>query len=108
MRFSSLLIAALVFGLNSNDAGCVLPLLNEPEKLIPLRPFIETPDAAKADREGLARELELPYASLCIVVNPGAGLAEELITLAAMGEVLAQAAQQVSATLVQFLAAESG
>jgi 5'-methylthioinosine phosphorylase len=57
---------------------------------------------------GLARELALSYASLCIVVNPGAGLTEELITLAAMGEVLAQAAQQVSATLVQFLAAESG
>ena len=51
--------AALVFGLNSNDAGCVVPLLDNPEKLIPLRPFIETPKAVKPDREGLAEELKI-------------------------------------------------
>ncbi len=56
----------------------------------------------------LARELDLAYASLCIVVNPGAGLSDQPITLTAMTEVLAQAAQQVSASLVQLQRAQSG
>lgn len=55
----------------------------------------------------LARELELAYASLCIVVNPGAGLSDQPITLAAMTEVLAHAAQQVCAILVQLQRAQS-
>ncbi len=53
---------------------------------------------------GLARELGLAYASLCIVVNPGAGLTGEPITEAAMQTVLAEAATQVSRLLSQLLA----
>lgn len=33
---------------------------------------------------GLARELEVPYASVCVVINPGAGLSAESIDLAAL------------------------
>lgn len=36
----------------------------------------------------LARELALPYAALCLVVNPAAGIATETITMAAISEVL--------------------
>jgi 5'-methylthioinosine phosphorylase len=55
----------------------------------------------------LARELEMRYASLCIVVNPAAGLSDEPITLAGMGTVLATAAREISAVLAQLQWAES-
>ena len=54
---------------------------------------------------GLARELGLNYASLCLVVNPGAGLAEEPITLDAMREVLETSASRISAVITRLLAA---
>jgi 5'-methylthioinosine phosphorylase len=56
----------------------------------------------------LARELALEYASLCVVVNPAAGLTDEEITLVAMKEVLERAAEQVSAVITQLLAAVPG
>ena len=36
----------------------------------------------------LARELDLPYASVCMVVNPAAGLGDQPLTIAMMREVL--------------------
>ncbi|MHA7815215.1 MAG: S-methyl-5'-thioinosine phosphorylase [Pseudohaliea sp.] len=53
----------------------------------------------------LARELELPYASICMVVNAAPGLDDQPLTLAAMGEVLAREAGAVAALLRAFLTA---
>ncbi len=47
----------------------------------------------------LARELGLPYASLCIVVNAAAGLSDAPITLEAMGEALEKGAAEVAQLL---------
>jgi glycosyltransferase involved in cell wall biosynthesis len=45
--------ADLVFGLSSADAECVLPLLADPGRLVPIKPFIDTSryTSAAADRE---------------------------------------------------------
>lgn len=51
----------------------------------------------------LARELELPYACLALVVNPAAGKASGLITMADIERVLAAGMAQVKATLAQVL-----
>lgn len=51
----------------------------------------------------LARELGLAYASLCIVVNPGAGLTDELITMETIGANLARGIDDVKGLLVNFL-----
>ncbi|MDJ0878278.1 MAG: S-methyl-5'-thioinosine phosphorylase [Halieaceae bacterium] len=51
----------------------------------------------------LARELGLPYASLCIVVNAAPGLGDEPITLEAMGEVLEAGSAQVARLLQALL-----
>ncbi len=48
----------------------------------------------------LARELGLPYASLCIVVNAAAGLGTEPITLEAMSEVLEAGSARVAELLL--------
>lgn len=46
-----------VIGLNSGDAPCVLPLLDDPGRLVPLRPFTDiAPYAAAADRRSDHRE----------------------------------------------------
>ena len=37
---------------------------------------------------GLARELDIDYVSLCLVVNPAAGCSDELITMAAIDQVI--------------------
>ena len=47
----------------------------------------------------LARELELAYASVCMVVNPAAGLGDEPISLAMMGEILKREAGVVGLLL---------
>lgn len=52
----------------------------------------------------LARELNLPYACLCLVVNPAAGLAAEPITMAAIEAVLASGSGQMVAVLDRFMA----
>jgi 5'-methylthioinosine phosphorylase len=52
----------------------------------------------------LARELELPYACLALVVNPAAGKASGLITMAEIERVLAAGMAQVKETLAQVLA----
>ncbi len=53
----------------------------------------------------LAAELRLPYASLCIVVNPAAGLGEYPITLESMQAVLERGSGQVEQLLSAFLQA---
>lgn len=47
----------------------------------------------------LARELEMPFAGLCLVVNPAAGVAEEVIDLDAMSAVSVAGAQRMLALL---------
>jgi 5'-methylthioinosine phosphorylase len=51
----------------------------------------------------LARELELPYACLALVVNPAAGKSTGLITMAEIERVLEAGMAQVKATLTQVL-----
>ncbi|MCR8921921.1 S-methyl-5'-thioinosine phosphorylase [Dasania sp. GY-MA-18] len=53
----------------------------------------------------LARELEINYASLCLVVNPAAGCSEQLITMDDIHEVIDQGMGQVRAVLSQALPA---
>ncbi|WP_068826319.1 S-methyl-5'-thioinosine phosphorylase [Pseudomonas sp. BMS12] len=52
----------------------------------------------------LARELELPYACLALVVNPAAGKASGLITMADIERELAQGIDKVRAVLSRVLA----
>ncbi|MCK5894571.1 MAG: S-methyl-5'-thioinosine phosphorylase [Endozoicomonadaceae bacterium] len=47
----------------------------------------------------LARELEIPYASICLVVNQAAGKAEEIITIDAIRQVLAEGMKRVGRLL---------
>ena len=51
----------------------------------------------------LAAELGLPYAAICLVVNPAAGLGDEPITLASMQSVLDQGSQRIGTLLSGFL-----
>ena len=51
----------------------------------------------------LARELDLAYASLCVVVNPAAGLGDEPITLESMASALEQGAVAVAGLLSAYL-----
>jgi 5'-methylthioinosine phosphorylase len=53
----------------------------------------------------LARELGLAYVSLCMVVNPAPGLADEPLTLAGMRDALAREAATVHRLLAAFIAA---
>lgn len=49
---------------------------------------------------GLARELGLAYASICLVVNPAAGCSDQLITMDDINRVLAQGMDKVRSLLV--------
>lgn len=51
----------------------------------------------------LARELGVPYASVCMVVNPAAGLSELPLTLEMMREIVEQEASVVRALLTTLL-----
>ncbi len=55
--------ADLAFGLNSADSECVLPLLADPGRLVPLKPFIDTSGftSAAANRERFRRTLIQAY-----------------------------------------------
>jgi 5'-methylthioinosine phosphorylase len=55
----------------------------------------------------LARELGLAYVSICMVVNPAAGLSDEPITLDMMRDTLRREAAVVSQLLGAFLAARA-
>ena len=50
----------------------------------------------------LARELNIPYASLCLVVNPAAGKTDALITIEDIRQVLTQGMQDIKNTLLEF------
>lgn len=54
----------------------------------------------------LARELGIPYASICLVVNPAAGKAEGEITMEQIRAVLNGGMEQVKGLLSHFLMAE--
>lgn len=43
--------SAAVLALNSTDIPCVLPLLDDPRRLVPLKPFLDTRDYAPRRRE---------------------------------------------------------
>ena len=51
----------------------------------------------------LARELGIPYASICMVVNPAAGLSDVPLTTATMREVLASEAAVVRRLLSELV-----
>jgi 5'-methylthioinosine phosphorylase len=51
----------------------------------------------------LAAELELPYAAICMVVNPAAGLGETPITEAAMQEILERETVVIGELIREFL-----
>ncbi|MGH8352264.1 MAG: S-methyl-5'-thioinosine phosphorylase [Pseudomonas sp.] len=53
---------------------------------------------------GLARELELPYACLSLVVNPAAGKSAGIITMAEIEQALAEGIGKVKAVLARVLA----
>lgn len=56
----------------------------------------------------LARELEIPYASVCLVVNPAAGKSNELITMEYIRAVLAGGMQQVIQIIEQLPLSDNG
>lgn len=47
--------SAAVLALNSTDIPCVLPLLDDPRRLVPLKPFLDTRDYAPRQRESYER-----------------------------------------------------
>jgi 5'-methylthioinosine phosphorylase len=51
----------------------------------------------------LARELDLPYASICMVVNPAAGLGDLPLTMAMMREILVREAAVVRQLLSELV-----
>ena len=56
----------------------------------------------------LAREMGIAYASICMVVNPAAGLGDLPISLAMMRDILQREASVVRRLLGELLAARYG
>lgn len=56
----------------------------------------------------LARELDLPYASICMVVNPAAGLGDLPLTIAMMREILLRESAVVRELLSELVRYRSG
>lgn len=54
----------------------------------------------------LAAELELPYASLCLVVNPAAGKSEEAITMDDIHRVMDAGMVSIKSILARFIEAQ--
>ena len=52
---------------------------------------------------GLARELEIPYAGLCLVVNPAAGRGPPVLTVDDMRDAVAEAQPRLLRLLAEFL-----
>ena len=52
---------------------------------------------------GLARELEIPYAGLCLIVNPAAGRGPAVLTVDDMRAAVAQAQPRLLRLLTEFL-----
>ena len=53
---------------------------------------------------GLARELDIPYASICVVANWAAGVSSEPITMAGIEQTLAEAMVSVRSLVSRYLA----
>lgn len=51
----------------------------------------------------LARELNIPYASLCLVVNPAAGISDRLITMQDIKQVLTTGMQDIKSILSEYV-----
>ena len=51
----------------------------------------------------LARELNIPYASLCLTVNPAAGKSDQLITMDAIRQVLAEGMNEIKQCIIAYL-----
>ena len=51
----------------------------------------------------LARELKIPYASLCLTVNPAAGKSDQLITMDAIRQVLAEGMNEIKQCIIAYL-----
>jgi 5'-methylthioinosine phosphorylase len=56
----------------------------------------------------LARELAMPYASICMVVNPAAGLSDLPLTVATMREILERESAVVRRLLTELVRARGG
>ena len=50
----------------------------------------------------LARELCIPYASLCLVVNPAAGKSDQLITMDDIRSVIASGMEDVKSVIADY------
>ena len=55
----------------------------------------------------LARELAIPYASVCLVVNPAAGKTEKEIALDEIYTVLTQGMDEIKQLIIQMCLANS-
>lgn len=90
--------ARAVIGLNSGDAPCVLPLLDTPDRLVPLRPFTEiAPFSEAADKRGSLRaeimrdfglDHEIPLLLTVAMMRSGDKLASYRLLGAALETVL--------------------
>lgn len=85
--------ADLVFGLNRADDACILPLISDPGRLVPLKPFIDVkPYAAAArqrHRDALVRAHNLapetPLLTAAAMMRPG----DKLASYRVLGDALA-------------------
>jgi len=55
----------------------------------------------------LARELEIPYASLCLTVNPAAGKSDQLITMDDIRKVLAEGINEIKLCINAYISLDS-
>ena len=91
---SAIAAADLVFGLNRADDACVLPLLSDPKRLVPLKPFIDVKPystaaaARQRHRDALIRALDLapetPLLVVAAMMRPG----DKLASYRLLGEAL--------------------
>lgn len=103
-----LLSAANAIGIDCRDGGVYAatqgPRLETPAEIRRLqRDGCDVVGMTGMPEAALARELNLPYACLCLVVNPAAGLSDEPITMEAIHAVQREGLAKVLAILERFL-----
>ncbi len=91
---SAIASAELVLGLNRADSECVLPLMSDPQRLVPLKPFIDTKTGVEAagqrhrHRDALTRayglDPETPLLATAAMMRPG----DKLSSYRVLGEAL--------------------
>ena len=74
-----------VFGLNPVDAGCVLPLLADPERYVALKPFLDTAPYQGAIARDLGLDASAPRLLAVAMMRPG----DKLASYRVLGEALA-------------------